>query len=463
VAGRRRGWLLGIAVAAAASLGLGRSVLAATTRIVLAEILGSWQGDDAVQFVELAITTDGATNVAGGTLTFAGASGEKQSFSLPTDVMNGAAGARILLETTRGAQVTGVPSDFVLPDGLLAPRTGRVCYQVSDLMTGAHVVDCLAYGGYPGDNGAFGKPTTLTPDDRSLQRIAIGGDSQTDWRASLRPAPENNAAAMAILPTLCGDGHIDAGEECDGSSLAGKTCASMGFAKGTLACTQCHFDTSGCTGCGNGTINPGEQCDGTDFGGRSCAALGFTGGTLRCTSRCTLDTAGCDPTFYVPGGGPLAPECLAEWRIANPAGRPGRNGKGPALQRCRDGDPGCDTDTVPGRCTFTVAVCFDHDDPRFARGGTPCRRPPIASWTLLGPSASGDSANALVAAVAALGPSTVSGATVTFVPALDGTEHCTDPVDVPVAQKHRLAIRARTSGAGGTPRDIDVLKLSCVP
>src|SRR5215831_11825634 len=197
VAGRRHGWLLGVAVAAAASLGLGRSVSAATTRIVLAEILGSWQGDDAVQFVELAITTDGATNVAGGTLTFAGASGAKQSISLPTDVTNGAAGARILLETTRGAQVTGVPSDFVLPDGLLPPRTGRICYQVSDPIAGTHVVDCLAYGGYSGDNGAFGKATTLTPDDRSLQRIAVGGDNQTDWHASLRPAPENNAGAMA--------------------------------------------------------------------------------------------------------------------------------------------------------------------------------------------------------------------------------------------------------------------------
>jgi hypothetical protein len=46
----------------------------------------------------------------------------------------------------------------------------------------------------------------------------------------------------------CGDGAIDLGEECDGASLSGETCAGLGFsAGGTLACDSlCHFDTSGC-------------------------------------------------------------------------------------------------------------------------------------------------------------------------------------------------------------------------
>ena len=45
----------------------------------------------------------------------------------------------------------------------------------------------------------------------------------------------------------CGDGVIDAGEDCDGSNLGGQTCQSQGFGGGTLACTSgCQFDTSGC-------------------------------------------------------------------------------------------------------------------------------------------------------------------------------------------------------------------------
>jgi len=47
----------------------------------------------------------------------------------------------------------------------------------------------------------------------------------------------------------CGDGNIDAGEQCDGSNLGGKTCVDLGYDSGTLACSSdCTFDTSGCEG-----------------------------------------------------------------------------------------------------------------------------------------------------------------------------------------------------------------------
>lgn len=48
--------------------------------------------------------------------------------------------------------------------------------------------------------------------------------------------------------------------------------------------------------CGSGSIDAaGEQCDGTDLGGDSCASLGFASGTLGCTSACRFDTSACDP------------------------------------------------------------------------------------------------------------------------------------------------------------------------
>jgi len=52
---------------------------------------------------------------------------------------------------------------------------------------------------------------------------------------------------------------VSQGEQCDGDALAGATCASRGFASGTLQCAQCHFDASGCSFCGNGVINGREE------------------------------------------------------------------------------------------------------------------------------------------------------------------------------------------------------------
>jgi hypothetical protein len=430
------------------------SAPAATAQVLLSEVLGSWQGDDNVQFVELVVATAGATGVGGTVLAFTSDTGERKSFQLPTAVANGDAGRRILAATTRAAEVTGLIPDFVLPAGLLPPRTGRVCYQVPDGEGGTIVLDCLAYGGFGGSNGAFGAPLRIGPDNRSLERVQGTGVNRDDWVGRLRPTPANNADATITLATLCGDGGIDAGEECDGDARGGATCRSLGFAHGTLACTQCHLDASACIACGNDVINGKEQCDGDDLGGRTCGALGFTGGALACSARCRFDTAGCDPTFFVPGGGPPRPDCLATWQVTNAAQRPGGDGRAPVRQRCRDGDPGCDTDTVPGQCTFPVAVCFDRDDARLAT----CRPQPIAGWTLVKPVLP-----ELDDAVAALGPSSVAGGAVEFAPPLDVVARCTAPAAVVVRVRSTLLLKTRTTAAGGGPPDLDTLRLVCAP
>jgi len=48
--------------------------------------------------------------------------------------------------------------------------------------------------------------------------------------------------------TECGNGIIEAEaeEECDGTNLAGATCQDLGMIDGTLACSRCSYDTSGC-------------------------------------------------------------------------------------------------------------------------------------------------------------------------------------------------------------------------
>jgi hypothetical protein len=45
--------------------------------------------------------------------------------------------------------------------------------------------------------------------------------------------------------------------------------------------------------CGNGALDVGEACDGTNLGGKTCGSLGFSGGTLACNSTCTLNTNHC--------------------------------------------------------------------------------------------------------------------------------------------------------------------------
>ena len=95
---------------------------------------------------------------------------------------------------------------------------------------------------------------------------------------------------------LCGNGSIDAGEQCDSGNLNGGTCASRGFAGGTLSCSAtCQYVTTQCTMCGNNVINAGEVCDGTALGGQTCTQQGCTGGgVLACNSTCTaLNKVGC--------------------------------------------------------------------------------------------------------------------------------------------------------------------------
>jgi hypothetical protein len=440
-------------LAAAVLLSTAAAAAAATNQVLLSEILGSWQGDDDVQFVELVVAVEGATDVGGGSLTFATDAGDRRSFQIPADVPKGDAGRRILFATTHGSEVMGILPDFILPSGLLPPRTGRVCYQVPDDRGGTDAVDCLAYGGFTGSNATFGAPLAIGPDDRSLERISGSGTNRVDWRGRLQPTPANNADNIITLASLCGDGQVDSGEECDGAPPAGTTCASLGFARGKIACAQCHVDASSCIACGNGAINGKEQCDGDDLGGHTCPALGFTGGTLACSPRCKLDTSACDPTFFVPGGGPPRPDCLATWRVTNAGQRPGGDGKAAVRQRCHDGDPGCDGDTTAGTCTFDVAVCFDHTDARLGSG----RPRPIESWEIVGRTPSPD----VSGAVAALGPSAVDGGSVTFRPPLDASERCTAPVAVVVPVRGKLALKTRTTAA--TLRDTDTLRLVCAP
>ena len=120
------------------------------------------------------------------------------------------------------------------------------------------------------------------------------------------------SCAVADGPAQCGDGLIEAGEECDGNHFAplsnGPTdrtdadllsCEIEAMYDGHDLCTaDCRIDRSRCHPfngngtCGDGVAQLYEECDGNDLRGRTCADLGGSG-DLGCTPYCALDRSGC--------------------------------------------------------------------------------------------------------------------------------------------------------------------------
>jgi hypothetical protein len=50
-----------------------------------------------------------------------------------------------------------------------------------------------------------------------------------------------------IGASYCGDGALDAGEDCDGANLGGASCLTLGYGSGSLACgAGCNYDVGAC-------------------------------------------------------------------------------------------------------------------------------------------------------------------------------------------------------------------------
>jgi hypothetical protein len=143
--------------------------------------------------------------------------------------------------------------------------------------------------------------------------------------------------------------------------------------------------------------------------------------------------ADCPPCF--PGGGPAATDCFVEWGgIAGPA------------TACADGDPACDTDgTVDGVCTFGLTACINVPD-ALCPAGTLSAAPRLSPRGNAAVRALGD-------ALAGLG---VSG------------QVCTPPgLAVPLKISATAVkpgkVRLRMTAASGGKRDVDTLRLTCLP
>jgi hypothetical protein len=66
---------------------------------------------------------------------------------------------------------------------------------------------------------------------------------------------------------------------------------------------DCTFDFSSCTApltCGDGDLDGAEQCDGNNLDGKTCQSLGFASGSLACNANCSLNTSACVPIAVEP-------------------------------------------------------------------------------------------------------------------------------------------------------------------
>src|SRR6266536_3132915 len=90
---------------------------------------------------------------------------------------------------------------------------------------------------------------------------------ECDLGHELNGKPNSGCSANCTIVHFCGDGHVDAGEECD-----------LGKANGTpgSACTK---DCRHASTCGNGKVEPPEQCDLGDKNGQPNSG---------CSCNCTI-------------------------------------------------------------------------------------------------------------------------------------------------------------------------------
>jgi len=120
------------------------------------------------------------------------------------------------------------------------------------------------------------------------------GDPNGNWTTGSATPGGNYTDPNDADDNFCGDGTMQANEECEGSNLEGASCGSLGLGDGNLTCTnRCVYNVAVCGGCGNNVQQNNEECDGTDRAGASCEVLGFDGGTISCGADCRLITSAC--------------------------------------------------------------------------------------------------------------------------------------------------------------------------
>ena len=190
----------------------------------IAAVMGGAGGNDNIQYVELRMNAGGQTNVSGHTIRFYGTGTVAATFSIPTDVGNGALGESILIGTAEFDANATVEPDFIFSDGTaidpdtltavpnnmtshmmgwdlnhpVSPGSGKVTFaegSVNCVIGGPSVVDSVAYGtAYP---DLMSEPDAVDYDPKFASDLPTSGTQALVVNSlSTEPGPNGPSAAM---------------------------------------------------------------------------------------------------------------------------------------------------------------------------------------------------------------------------------------------------------------------------
>ena len=179
----------------------------------------------------------------------------------------------------------------------------------------------------------------------------------------------NDRCVNSPLPSCCGNGVVEAGEQCDdGNTSNTDACLT------TCVAAQCGdgFVETGVEDCDLGAQNsnaPDAACR-TDCHPQRCGdGIVDVQHGEQCDDGNTIAGDGCSPTCQtelpatvqrIPGKGSAITDCALEWAMDRPA--VDRKGVPSIKQKCKDGTS-CDSGTTAGECTFSVWICANNTDP----------------------------------------------------------------------------------------------------
>lgn len=176
--------------------------------------------------------------------------------------------------------LVAAPVGAALPDHL-------TCYKIKDALKLAGVVnlDSPQFGLAPGCKISSAK-LFCVPAEKTVVSAA---DKATG--APIAPLPFSHPASdgdRICYKVKCPTPATPIADQQATDQFGARTLAKL---KASMLCTPA---VKGVAFCGNGTIDAGENCEGLNLGGATCATEGFPhGGTLACTSGCIFDTTAC--------------------------------------------------------------------------------------------------------------------------------------------------------------------------